>query len=263
MVAEDGEPLLEDEVIKVFEGTVHGKQSGTFSHEGEFNLKELYDAFSGLLDVHSMNPISREDISVDFTWFCREDCPAIGIVMALGALRARRAHEDIYVFGDMGCITRDLVKEGPERVTDYPSSLGSAPGCAHGFSIASKGMDGMKSVGITGDSSFIHSGIQGLISAVYNRSNMTLIIFDNLGTGTSGFQPNPATGRTLDGLETRKIIIEELCRTLGAHTVVNESSDFDGIKRSVEDGISRGGVSVVVVRGKCPLLDETQDDPGL
>ena len=90
---------------------------------------------------------------------------------------------------------------------------------------------------------------------------MTLLIFDNLGTGTSGFQPNPATGRTLDILKTRKISIEELCRTIGAHTVVNESSDFDGIKKSVQDGISRE--DVVVVRGKCPLLDEPQDDPGL
>ena len=109
MVAEEGEPLLEDEVIKVFEGMVHGKQSGTFSHEGEFNLNELYDAFQELFGVRSIDPVTREDISVEFTWFCRKSCPAIGIVRALGELKALRAPEDIYVFGDMGCITRDLV----------------------------------------------------------------------------------------------------------------------------------------------------------
>ena len=86
---------------------------------------------------------------------------------------------------------------------------------------------GKNVVGVIGDSTFVHSGITGLISAAYNQTKGVIIILDNSTTAMTGTQPHPATGETIKGIPTKKLILEDLCRACGAdHVIDYSSSDF-------------------------------------
>lgn len=78
---------------------------------------------------------------------------------------------------------------------------------------------GRKTVGVIGDSTFLHSGIPSLLSAVYNRSHMTLMILDNTITAMTGHQPNPNTGLDIHGQQAPQVDLEQLCRGVGVNRV--------------------------------------------
>ena len=111
--------------------------------------------------------------------------------------------------GDIGCYT--LGSSAPLFAMDACVCMGASIGMAHGMEKArGKDMD-KQTVGIIGDSTFIHSGITGLIDIVYNKGVSTIIIADNSTTGMTGQQPNPASGLTLKGEPTYNVDLIKIC----------------------------------------------------
>jgi len=135
--------------------------------------------------------------------------------------------------------------------------MGASIGMAHGMEKASPFLSEKipKTVAVIGDSTFIHSGVTGLINAVYNRSASTVIILDNLTTGMTGHQDHPATGKTINGERTVRVDLEALCRGCGVGMVaVIDPFDLGGMKAALTEAVNSGEVSVIIARRPCILL---------
>ena len=119
------------------------------------------------------------------------------------------------VSGDIGCYTLGVTP--PLAAIDTCVCMGASVGIAHGMEKA--GLDPATLVGVIGDSTFLHSGITGVLDMVYNRSHATLLILDNRITAMTGRQQHPGTGKTLDGDDAPQVDLETLVRALGVEDV--------------------------------------------
>ena len=105
-----------------------------------------------------------------------------------------------------------------------------------------------------GDSTFLHTGIQGLINAVYNGANMTVVILDNRITAMTGHQPNPNTGITACGVETPPLSLDALCRACGVTFVETiDPYDLTGMTNVLQDAKKRKGVKVIIAKQMCVI----------
>ena len=155
------------------------------------------------------------------------------------------------VNGDIGCYT--LGAQAPLSAVDTVVCMGASIGMSHGFQ---KAMDGKSnSVAVIGDSTFIHSGITGLVNAVYNQSGITLIILDNSTTGMTGHQQHPATGKNLKGEPAPALDLVRLCQAIGVAKVdVVDAYDLPEVERLVREDIASPDVCVIIARRQCELL---------
>ncbi len=119
--------------------------------------------------------------------------------------------------GDIGCYTLGVVP--PLSAIDSTVCMGASVGMTFGVELALKDKVKGKIVGVIGDSTFLHSGITGLMDIVYNKGVSTIIILDNRITGMTGHQHNPGTGKTLMGEDTKVIDIEEVSKAVGVDNV--------------------------------------------
>ncbi|GBE33529.1 indolepyruvate ferredoxin oxidoreductase [bacterium BMS3Bbin06] len=175
-------------------------------------------------------------------------CPHRGLFYALSRL-------DAFVAGDIGCYTLGFLK--PLSAMDTCVCMGASIGNAFGIEKA-LGEDALgKVVAVIGDSTFIHSGITGLIDVVYNRGFSTVIILDNRITAMTGQQANPASGTTISGEPTGMIDFEALCRAVGVrHVRTVNPHDIEAILKVLKREIERPEPSVVITRAPCVLLPE-------
>ena len=111
--------------------------------------------------------------------------------------------------------------------------MGASISAAHGMAKARGAEFNKKLVSVIGDSTFMHSGITGLVDIVYNKGNNTVIILDNSITGMTGHQDNPTTGYTIRKEETKQVNLITLCKSIGIeHVVVADPFDVKNLKRS-------------------------------
>ena len=144
----------------------------------------------------------------------------------------------------------------PLSAVDTVLCMGASVGIAHGFEKARGREQSKKTVAVIGDSTFIHSGITGLINAAYNKSNITLIILDNSTTGMTGHQQHPATGYTLKQEPAKILDIVELCKVAGADSVrVVDSYDLAAVENAVKEETAADGVSVTAPGAPAALID--------
>lgn len=157
------------------------------------------------------------------------------------------------VLGDIGCYTLGAV--APLSALDSTICMGASVSGLHGFCKSSKGkMDG-NTVAVIGDSTFMHSGITGLVNIAYNQSNSTVIIVDNSITGMTGHQHNPTTGFNLKGDPAAKIDLETLCRAVGINRVkVVDPYDLAECDRVIKEELKANEPSVIISRRPCALL---------
>ncbi|RME22287.1 MAG: 4Fe-4S dicluster domain-containing protein, partial [Candidatus Zixiibacteriota bacterium] len=108
---------------------------------------------------------------------------------------------------------------------------------------------------VIGDSTFIHSGITGLIDAVYNKSNVTVIILDNRVTAMTGGQEHPATGRTLMGEEAHELDIAKVCEAVGVPSIrFMDAYDYEASLKMIREEMERPGPSVIITTRPCALM---------
>jgi len=159
----------------------------------------------------------------------------------------------LVVSGDIGCYTLGAV--APLQSVDTTICMGASVSAAHGMAKARGAEFNKKLVSVIGDSTFMHSGITGLIDIVYNKGNNTVIILDNSITGMTGHQENPTTGRTIRGEETKQVDLIKLCQAVGIdHVVVADPFDVKEFERVVKEEVERDEPSVIIAQRPCALL---------
>jgi indolepyruvate ferredoxin oxidoreductase alpha subunit len=174
-------------------------------------------------------------------------CPHRSVFYVLSKLK-------LNVFGDIGCYTLGALK--PLSAVDTTLCMGASIGMAAGHEKA-EGND-RRSVAVIGDSTFVHSGITGLIDCVYNKTNVKVIILDNSTTGMTGHQPNPSTGFDIYNQPAPQLSLEAIAYACGASSVaVVDSFDMKGVEETLKRELSKDGVSVIIARRVCALLDKS------
>ena len=157
------------------------------------------------------------------------------------------------VLGDIGCYTLGAV--APLAAVDTVICMGASVSGIHGFSKSQNGAADSKTVAVIGDSTFMHSGITGLVNMAYNESNATVIIVDNSITGMTGHQQNPTTGFNLKGDPCAKIDLETLCRAVGIKRVrVVDPYNLKQCDEAIKEELAANEPSVIISRRPCALL---------
>ena len=157
------------------------------------------------------------------------------------------------VLGDIGCYTLGAV--APLAAVDSVICMGASVSGLHGFSKSQQGAMDNKTVAVIGDSTFMHSGITGLVNMAYNESNATVIIVDNSITGMTGHQQNPTTGFNLKGDPCAKIDLETLCKAVGIKRVrVIDPYNLAECDSVIKEELAANEPSVIISRRPCALL---------
>ncbi len=157
------------------------------------------------------------------------------------------------VLGDIGCYTLGAV--APLAAVDSVICMGASVSGLHGFSKSQQGAMDKKTVAVIGDSTFMHSGITGLVNMAYNESNATVIIVDNSITGMTGHQQNPTTGFNLKGDPCAKIDLETLCKAVGIKRVrVIDPYNLAQCDSVIQEELAANEPSVIISRRPCALL---------
>ena len=172
-------------------------------------------------------------------------CPHRGLFYTL-------AKNKVTALGDIGCYTLGAVP--PLAALDTTICMGASISGLHGFTKAG-GAEGKKTVAVIGDSTFMHSGMTGLVNMAYNESCGTVIIVDNSITGMTGHQQNPTTGYNLKGDPCTKIDLESLCRAVGIRRVrVVDPYDLAQCDAAIKEETAADEPSVIISRRPCALL---------
>lgn len=172
-------------------------------------------------------------------------CPHRGVFYVLSKLK-------LNVLGDIGCYTLGAVP--PLGSMDAVVCMGASVGMAIGFDKADPEAH-KHSVAVIGDSTFIHSGITGLVDAVYNKAKITVIILDNRTTGMTGHQNHPATGKTIKNEPTYELDLAEVCRAVGVPNVRTvDPGNLAETEAAVREELAKDEVSVIIAKKPCVLL---------
>ena len=159
----------------------------------------------------------------------------------------------LVVSGDIGCYTLGAV--APLASVDTTICMGASVSAALGMAKARGAEFNKKLVSVIGDSTFMHSGITGLVDIVYNKGANTVIILDNSITGMTGHQDNPTTGRTIRGEATKQVNLIALCKSIGVeHVVVADPFDVKNFEKVVKEEVDRDEPSVIIAQRPCALL---------
>ena len=164
------------------------------------------------------------------------------------------------VFGDIGCYTLGAV--APLNAIDTTLCMGASISGIHGFEKASP-EDADKSVAVIGDSTFMHSGITGLVNLTYNKGRATVMILDNSITAMTGHQHNPCTGYTLKGEAVHGLLPEKVCEGVGVspeHIRIVDPNETAELEKVLKEELAYDGVSVIITRRPCVLLKEVKKD---
>ncbi len=245
-------------VVEELDGIIenHCKQIGVavmgkdiFSCIGEFSQATVAKAFNR---YNATFKKADSDIPVRPPVMCA-GCPHRGIYYTL-------AKNKITVIGDIGCYT--LGAQPPLSAVDSTLCMGASVSGVHGFNKVTGGETEGKTVAVIGDSTFMHSGITGLVNIAYNNSNSTVIILDNSITGMTGHQQNPTTGYNIHNEPAAKVDLEQLCRSLGiARVRVIDPYNLAECDSALKEELAANEPSVIISRRPCALLKTVKAKP--
>ncbi|MDR1464169.1 MAG: indolepyruvate ferredoxin oxidoreductase subunit alpha [Oscillospiraceae bacterium] len=246
-VAEDLDDCIEQH-CKSLGLEVHGKD--VFPRVGEFSQSILRRAILG-----EELPAGALDLAVPARppVLC-PGCPHRGLFYVL---KKRK----IFVSGDIGCYTLGAL--APLESMDTCVCMGASISGLHGHNKADP-ENAARSVAVIGDSTFMHSGVTGLINIAYNRSNSVVIILDNSITGMTGHQQNPTTGITLKGDPTAAVSLEKVCEAVGIRRVfVVDPYDLSATEEALTQALAAAEPAVIISRRPCALLKYVKPKPSL
>ena len=249
-IIEELDPIIETHVKNMGIECI-GKEK--FSLIGEFNQHTIAEAFGIELPKYLV-PAEDEVVPVRPPVMCA-GCPHRGIFYVLHKLK-------LNVLGDIGCYT--LGAQAPLSAVDSTLCMGASVSGLHGFNKAIGRDAEQKSVAVIGDSTFMHSGVTGLIDIAYNESCSTVIVLDNSITGMTGHQQNPTTGYNIKGDPASKVDLEALCRAVGIDRVrVVDPYDLKACEEVIREELSVVRPSVIISRRPCVLLKSVKPKPSL
>ncbi len=225
---------------------VKAEGKALFTNIGEFSQRTVAEVFALPAKEHTA---LNAAIPVRPPVMCA-GCPHRGMYYTL-------AKNKVTVIGDIGCYT--LGAQPPLNALDSTLCMGASVSGLHGFN---KAGNQNPAVAVIGDSTFMHSGITGLVNIAYNGSNSTVIILDNSITGMTGHQQNPTTGYNIKGDPAAKIDLETLCRAVGIERVrVVDPYDLAACEAVLKEELAADAPSVIISRRPCVLLKSVKTLP--
>ncbi len=247
-VIEELDPFIENHVKSLGIECI-GKEK--FSILGEFSQATIAKAFGKELP----ESVSADAIIPNRPPMMCAGCPHRGLYYTL-------AKNKVTALGDIGCYT--LGAAPPLNALDSTLCMGASISGLHGFNLARGGDAEKKSVAVIGDSTFMHSGMTGLVNVAYNATNSTVIIVDNSITGMTGHQQNPTTGYNIKGDPAAKVDLETLCKALGINRVrVVDPYDLKACNDAIKEELAVSEPSVIISRRPCVLLKSVKPQPPL
>jgi len=241
IVVEELEPYLE-EGLRYLGIEAEGKS--LISRFGEIDTETVRQAMSGTPDTADDEVESADPVPVRPPVMCI-GCPHRGIFHLL-------SRKGIFVAGDIGCYT--LAVSPPLSAIHTTVCMGAGVNQAAGIEAVLPQEHG-KVVAVIGDSTFLHSGLGGILNMAYNEIPATTLILDNFTTAMTGRQNHPGSGFDITGNRTRKVDWETLLRGLGMeHVRITDAYNLEEMDSILTEEIQRDAPSVIVVRGACMLL---------
>lgn len=255
LVVEELDPVLEKELLLLcgkgqLKVTILGKLTGHMKNAGEYSVENVTEGVSKFLDI-PMPAFKKADalppLPVRPPVLCA-GCPHRASFYAVKrAMKGRKA-----VFsGDIGCYTLGNAK--PLEMVDTCLCMGAGVTIAQGLQKAEP--DAIHFAFI-GDSTFFHTGIPGVINAIYNDTDIILVVLDNRTTAMTGCQPHPGTGNTMMGSVSEKISIRKILEALGVKNLIsmNPFNLKEAIKAGeevVKKASESKGVSAIIFEAPC------------
>ncbi|MGC8981333.1 MAG: thiamine pyrophosphate-dependent enzyme [Minisyncoccia bacterium] len=244
LVLEELDPILEKEVERLAKDSnyklkVYGKD--LINEFGEIRPEDILIALSKILNIKldfdykkHKEEIEKINIPKRTPSFC-PNCPYHFVFSTI-----KRIFPNFIFGGEIGCYM--LAYYPPYNMQDYLYCMGSSVGVAHGINKSSK----EKVIAFVGDSSFFHAAIPEIINAVYNKSNILIIILDNMTTAMTGHQPHPG----VDGIK-----IEDVLNGIGIKNLkVVDPIDIKEFEKTLKDFSEKDGVSVIIARHPCAFI---------
>lgn len=248
-VIEEGNPFFEEQ-IRAAGIAVHGGKE-LFTIQGEYSVNMIRKAMG--------KPIPETALKEEVApapgrppLLCA-GCPHKGLFYVLSKLKTT-------VMGDIGCYT--LAALAPTNAIDTCLCMGGSIGMEHGFEKATG--DSKNLVAVLGDSTFLHSGITGLLNMVYNEAKGTVIILDNRITGMTGHQQNPGSGKNAKGEIAPAVNFEELVKALGVKNVtVIDPFEVKDLEAVIKRETDRDELSVIITRRPCVMITKQEGTPNV
>ncbi len=245
LVVEELDPVVE-EVVRQVAGNipVNGKKDGTVPYEGELNSASVAAAMEacGIPPLQNYTPgVPETGVPVRPPILCA-GCMHRAMFYAI-----KKVFRDAIYPSDIGCYTLGIQL----GVVDTTICMGASITVASGISNSGEEREIVCTIG---DSTFLHTGIPGLLNAVYNGADMTLVILDNRITAMTGHQPNPVTGLTACGTPSTPVSLDAICRACGVSFVENtDPYDLTGTIAVLKAAQARKGVKVVIAKQPCVI----------
>ena len=278
LFVEEVDPFLERSVMELAASlppdsprpTFYGKRSGHIPAYGELNPDMVIKAIASIMGL-SYQPRDM-DYGKKAEVFSKSD-----VIMRSGSLCAGCPHRASYwaiknafkldgrlgfATADNGCVSAGL-GAGGFFVAKTAYAMGSGAAVADGLGkLGQFGFD-QPVLGGVGDSTFYHAGIPALLNAVWNKSNFTLIVYDNMATAMTGFQPHPGTGETAMGDPAEAVSIEAICRSMGVRVEICDPFNLENTMATLLDVMKdeSDGPRVVVMRHECELIRARREGP--
>ncbi|WAC05463.1 MAG: indolepyruvate ferredoxin oxidoreductase subunit alpha [Methanoregula sp.] len=246
LVIEELAPEIEEQVLQVA-GIVNvlGKKNGYVPYEGELSLSAVAAI---MVKAGSIPAIPYPAVSPV------QDLPLRPPILCAGCLHRaafyaiKRVFKDAVYPSDIGCYTLGLQL----GVVDTTICMGASITVSSGIAHSGEPRDIICTIG---DSTFLHTGIQGLMNAVYNGADITVVILDNRITAMTGHQPNPNTGVTACGIASHPVSLDAVCRACGVTFVETvDPYDITGMMNVLKEAQSRKGVKVVIAKQQCVIM---------
>ena len=248
-VIEENDPFIEEQ-LKANNIKCHGKD--IFPSYGELTpdviRKSVFGKTNDTIDYN-------KDLVVNRPPGLCAGCPHRGFFYELGK------RKNVMVTGDIGCYTLGFAP--PYNAMDTTICMGASLSSGHGAQkvFNMKENNKMRVVGVLGDSTFFHTGINSLLDVVYNKGNSISVILDNRITGMTGHQQNPGTGYTLQGDVTSEVNIEELVKACGVkHIRTINPNNLSQVKESLDWAFELDEPSVIIARWPCALKKFSKQD---
>lgn len=248
-VIEENDPFIEEQ-LKANNIKCHGKD--IFPSYGEMTPDVIRKALFG--KTNDTIEYNKELVVNRPPGLCA-GCPHRGFFYELGK------RKNVMVTGDIGCYTLGFAP--PYNAMDTTICMGASLSSAHGAQkvFNMKKNNKMRVVGVLGDSTFFHTGINSLLDVVYNKGNSISVILDNRITGMTGHQQNPGTGYTLQGDVTSEVNIEELVKACGVkHIRTINPNNLSQVKETLDWAFNLEEPSVIITRWPCALKKFSKQD---
>lgn len=261
LVLEELDPVIERELIFLcgkhhINVTIHGKLNGNAPNAGEYTVQCVGDMLAKYYDIESnQQQATLPPLPMRPPVLCA-GCPHRASFYAVKVAMQKSKRKAVYS-GDIGCYT--LGNAMPLDMVDTCLCMGAGITIAQGLHRIEPDTVNFAFIG---DSTFFHTGIAGVVNAVYNQSDIVLVVLDNKTTAMTGHQPHPGTGKTMMNCVSEKIDIQAVLEALGVSWIRKVNPlDFDKAVAAAAEAAEFKGVSAIIYESPCIAVAKPNTQP--